>query len=146
MPSEAPARGRGRPPGMKNKATIERELRLSIEREIDMAAMIDAAKAGRREMAKDVLARAMIYAEGATGNYRPKMKKETGRDDNPDGDHQLFGQWFDRWVFCAKEVAKYQSPQIKSVDAPTPAPDPRDLEAKSRKRFGLRVFEGGKEV
>lgn len=31
------------------------------------------------------------------------------------GDWSLFGNWFDRWVFCAKSLAEFQSPKYKAI-------------------------------
>lgn len=130
----------GKIKGSKNKTTIERELKA--------AGVIDAARKEGRELATSVLERLMKIAEGATGVNRPVTDKEIaeGKARNPDGDWGRFGEWFDRTAYCAKELAKYQSPQIRAVDAPAPPPDPQDVDRQSRKRFGLRVFEGGRPV
>ena len=135
-----PRPGGGRPKGQKNRATIERE--------INAAQVIDRARKEGRDLAVTVLERLMNVAEGATGLNRPISAKEAagGAQPNPDGDWGRFGEWFDRTAYCAKELAKFQSPQIKAMEAPTPPPDPADIEQKSRKRFGLRVFEGGKPL
>lgn len=130
----------GRAKGTKNKATIERE--------INAAQVIDRARKEGRDLAVTVLERLMNVAEGACGLNRPIPAKDlaAGAQNNPDGDWGRFGEWFDRTAYCAKELAKYQSPPIKAMEAPTPAPDPKDVEQRSRKRFGLRVFEGGKPL
>jgi len=141
MPRGGARPGAGRRHGGKNRATIERELK----------AVAETGNLQGRELAKDVLDRMMKLAEGAAGFHQPPSPSEIqaaqaeGRQ-IPTGDWDRFGQWFDRIAYCAKELAKYQSPQIKAVDAPAPPPDPKDLEQKSRKRFGLRVFEGGKPL
>jgi hypothetical protein len=136
--------GAGRPKGAKNKATIEREL--------NVAAVIDRARKEGRELAVDVLERAMKTAEGATAMTKPVTEREKfeaaakgiALQDNRDGSWELFGQWFDRWTYCADKLSKFQSPVIKAVEAPAPPPDPKQIEAGSRRKFGLRVFEGGK--
>ena len=130
----------GRKKNTPNKATLERQ--------INAAQVIDRARKEGRDLAVTVLERLMNVAEGATGLTRPTAKAEiaAGRAANPEGNWDLFGQWFDRTAYCAKELAKFQSPQIKAMEAPTPPPDPADVEQKSRKRFGLRVFEGGKPL
>lgn len=123
----------GRKPGSKNKATLEREAK----------AAIDQARAARVELAKDSLVRYQGVAEGATGRFRQLVETVEG---NTAANWKLFGEWFDRMLHCAEAAAKYQSPPIKAVDAPAPPPDPRELEANSRKRFGLRVFDGGRAL
>lgn len=142
-PPKGSIRYGGRAKGVKNRATVERELKAAAE-----AAAI---QGEGRELAKDVLARMMKLAEGVAGLHRPPSPIEVDAAEAegkaiPEGDWDRFGQWFDRVAYCAKELARYQSPQIKAVDAPTPPPDPKDLERSSRKRFGLRVFEGGKPL
>ena len=132
--------GSGRKAGTKNRATVERE--------INAAAVIDRARKEGRQLAVDVLEKLMNLAEGAAAENRPTTEKEmtAGASQNPDGDWTRFGEWFDRTAYCAKELAKYQSPQIKAIEQPAPAPDlnaPRD---QPRRRFGLRVFEGGKPL
>lgn len=128
----------GRLKGSKNKTTLEREA----------AAAVDAARGQQRELAKDVLERLMKVAEGATSLNKPTTQAELARGvaANPDGDWERFGAWFDRTAYCAKELAKYQSPQIKAVDAPAPPPDPGQLERDGRRVFHLRVFEGGRPL
>jgi hypothetical protein len=149
--------GAGRKAGGKNKATLEREL-------LAAKATIRQAKEGR-ELAKDVLERLMLdldrfksLAEGAAALHKPptagelKAAAERGLS-LAKGDWGLFGEWFDRAVgtardaaTVAKDLAKYQSPQIRAVDAPAPPPDPEKLREGSTRRFGLRVFEGGKPL
>jgi hypothetical protein len=135
-----PRPGGGRPKGQKNRATIERE--------INAAQVIDRSRKEGRDLAVTVLERLMNVAEGAAGLNRPTAARDlaTGAKANPDGDWNRFGEWFDRTAYCAKELAKFQSPQIKAMEAPTPPPDPDAVDQKSRKRFGLRVFEGGKPL
>lgn len=139
--------GAGRRQGTKNKATIQREL--------EAAARVAAAAGGKtRESALAVMERLLSVAEGATAAFRPTLKKEiqaaaaigTVIEANPDGDPNHFRAFLDLTFSISKELAKYQAPQIKAVDAPAPPPDPKDLEQKSRRRFGLRVFEGGKPL
>lgn len=141
MPGAKPGERRGgRQKGTPNKATRERQ--------INAAAEIDRARREGRELAKDVLERFMKLAEGACAVNRPTAAEDIakGKAENPDGDWGRFGEWFDRTVYCAKELAKYQSPQIKGVDAPAPPPDPKTLEQGSKRKFGLRVFEGGRAL
>ena len=131
--------GAGRKRGGKNKATIERE--------INAAAVIDRARKEGRELAVDVLERIMKLCEGAAGAFRPTTQRDVaaGNPTNPDGNEPVFGQWVDRWTYCAKELAKYQSPQVKAIEQPAPPPDVNAPEDKPR-LVKLRVFEGGKPV
>lgn len=113
--------GSGRVKGTPNKATVERKL----------AAEIDAARAGEKELGKDVLERAMRFAEGVVSLNRPEPVVVEGKvSGTQGGDWDRFGAWFDRWVFCAKELAKYQSPQLRAIAvAPMPAlPEPKVIE------------------
>jgi hypothetical protein len=168
MPNGGARTGAGRKSGGKNKATIARELQA--------AQQVAAAHGVGREMAIAVLERLMGdldrlkgIAEGAAGLHKPPTPAEITQAQAAEdakaiaenrepqtvyaGNWALFGEWYDRAVgtardaaTVAKDLAKYQGPQIKPVDAPAPAPDPRDLDQRSRKRFGLRVFEGGKPL
>lgn len=98
--------GGGRKPGTPNKKTIEMAA--------IAAAQIDAARASGKPLAKDVLQKMMEIAEGATGLHKPQQGTD-GRIIDGTGDWPLFGEWFDRTVYCAKELAKYQSPTFKAV-------------------------------
>lgn len=122
--------GGGRPKGSKNKATILREM--------GVAQLIDQARQEGRELPSTALERFMKLAEATFVANKPT---EDGK-----GDMALFGEWFDRAVYCAKELARYREPPIKAIDAPAPPPDPKDLEQSSRRKFGLRVFEGGRAL
>lgn len=120
----------------RNKATVLRE----TKRAEVIAAIVDSGK----PLALTVAQKAMEFAEGAVAAYRPTMAAElaAGKPRNPDGNHEEFGKWFDRWFRAIEMMAKYQSPQIKSTEAPTPPPEP----GTNKKRFTLRVFEGGRPV
>lgn len=120
----------GRQKGARNKATIQRE----IEAGKAAAEAIDKARSGQIELAKDVLRRLMKIAEGITSLNRPTTVREidAGTVPNKDGDWERFGQWFDRTVYCAKELARYESPTFKAVllqqDTPQPlAPQSNDV-------------------
>jgi hypothetical protein len=134
----------GREKGVKNKLTIQREQ--------EAAQRVAAARGPKaKEAALSVLERLMQVAEGATALHRPPGPKEVeaaaaSGQSLPKGDWGLFGDWWDRAAYAAKELAKYQAPQIKSVDAPAPPPDPDEVDRGSRRRFGLRVFEGGRPL
>jgi hypothetical protein len=99
----------GRAKGTLNKRTTEALLKA--------AQTIDAAREGRIELGKDVLDRMMKLAEGAASVHRPwtQADVDAGRAAAVGGDWDRFGLWFDRTVFCAKELAKYQSPTFKAI-------------------------------
>lgn len=125
---------RGRPKGSPNKATIERRLAA----EIDVARRAN--ERGVKELGVDVLERMMRLAEGAASLHRPPTPEQVrGAQAQEDaaaarekreprkifaGNWDLFGAWFDRTVFCAKEMAKYQSPTYKAIAVMTPPPAP----------------------
>lgn len=135
----------GRQKGTRNKATIAREELAKAE----LAASIRAAKASGSDSKYAIheMQKALKIAEDFAGKVQPNVNRtKAGIVRIVGGDAKLFGEWFDRWHTCLKELAKYQTPQMKAVEAPTPPPDPGELERKSRKRFGLRVFDGGRKV
>ena len=138
--SGGPRHGQGRPKGAKGKATIERE--------INAAQVIDRARKEGRDLAVTVLENLMNIALGATGLNRPTPKGQEGPNGqvNPNGDWDRFGAWFDRTAYCAKELAKYQSPQVKAMEQPTAPPGPGELERAGTRTFTLQVFEGGKAL
>jgi|GEM_PF-2452872 len=129
----------GRQKGTPNRSTVERQV--SSQMEISRAA-----RAG--VLGKEVLERLAKIAEGIAAAQQPKLIGQDARGQPvfEGGNWALFGEWFDRTAYCAKELMKYQNAPIKAVDAPTPPPDPREVEARSRKRFGLRVFDGGRPL
>lgn len=135
----------GRSKGTKNKATVAREELAKAE----LAASLKKAKAAGSDSKYAIheMQKALKIAEDFAGKVQPNVQRAKGGAVRIiGGDAKLFGEWFDRWHTCLKELAKYQTPQMKAVEAPTPPPDPGELERKNRKRFGLRVFEGGREI
>lgn len=136
MPSGKSKRGRKK--GGKNRATILRETK---QAEV-IAAAIDSGK----PLAITVLQRMMEFAEGAVATFKPTTKAEEARgmQANPDGSLEEFGKWFDRWAKVTMDLASYQSAKIKAMDKPTAPPEPG--KQGERKRFTLRVFEGGRQV
>lgn len=126
----------GRKKNTPNKVTVLRQ----TKRAEAIAQVIDSGK----PLAVTVLQKAMEFAEGAVSAYRPTMASDqaAGRKPNPDGSNEEFGKWFDRWFRCIETMAKYQTPQMKATEAPTPAP----LPGTHKKRFTLRVFDGGRVV
>ena len=166
-----PAKGTrpaGRKLGTKNKATVARELQA--------AQQILQAQSKDHESALAVLSRLLAdldrfkqLAEGAASYHRPPTAEELAAAQEAEdaiaeqegreartvsaGDWGLFGQWFDRTVstaqaaaVVAKELAKYQAPQIKAVDAPAPPPDIKAEGVMPKKRFTLTIFEGDRQV
>lgn len=137
----------GRKKGTPNKATAAREelARAQIAESLEKA---KAAGAASPRNALNEMYKAITIAEGMAGKFQPRdvVQDGNGKVTIVGGDIKLFKEWFGLYFDCAKELAKYQIPQIKAVDAPTPPPDPGELERTSRKRFGLRVFDGGREV
>ena len=101
--------GAGRKAGGKTKATLLREQKV--------AAVIDRSRREGRELGIDVLERMMKLCEGAAAEFRPTTQKDVakGATLNPDGDEPVFGQWVDRTIFCAKEIAKYETPQLRAI-------------------------------
>lgn len=128
--------GGGRPKGLKNRATVARE----TKRAEVIAQTIDSGK----PLAVTVLQKAMEFSEGAVAIYRPTMAAEiaAGKKVNPDASHEEFGKWFDRWLKCIEALARYQTPQMKAIEAPTPPP----AAGTNKKRFTLRVFDGGRLI
>lgn len=97
--------GAGRPPGALNKATLQAS-RIAV-REIEQA------RSSGRELAKEKLEKFLDICEGAAAIFRP-----SGRDgaiDRPPQDWTLFAEWMDRSIWCAAQLAKYQSPTFKAI-------------------------------
>jgi hypothetical protein len=99
-----PRPGGGRPKGLKNRATIERE--------INAAQVIDRARKEGRDLAVTVLERLMNVAEKIAVETRPQA---AGGAPNKNGDWDRFGEWFDRTAYCAEKLANYQSPKLRAV-------------------------------
>lgn len=137
----------GRAKGVVNKATIERE-RARLAAAVETAKAVKAVgglKLGIAEMQK-----ALVLAEGMARAYRPDITEKDGKVTLTGGDAKLFRDWFESWFNVMKELTKYQAPTYKAVDAPTPPPDPAEMEqqrnAPPRKRLTLRIFEGGRLI
>lgn len=107
--------GAGRPPKSQNKATVQASL-LAVRD-------IEAARASGRELAKDKLEKFLGICEGAAGLFRPSGTD--GSIEKAPQDWTLFAEWMDRAIYCAAQLAKYQSPTFKAihinVDQPTTA-------------------------
>lgn len=122
----------GRKKGVPNKATIEARERAARE--------LDAAKAGEKQIGKDVIEEMMFIAKGATASFQPVSEEQAQRAQAAGqtnvkpraGDMEKFGQWWDRTVFAAKELAKYQSPTFRAIMVSTagdaPKNDPKQIE------------------
>lgn len=137
----------GRQKGAKNKATLERE------REA-VAALTEVARKTPPVIGRTALERQVVLAEGMTARYQRVTEEQAAElraAGNPeakatDGDPTLYMKWFEIWHTCAKELTSYQAPKVKAVDAPAPPPDPNQMQRENTRRFGLRVFEGGKPL
>lgn len=106
----------GRQKGSKNLSTIQRELQAAQA----LIARRRAPPTDGIELAKDALERAMKMAEGVASLHCPpssaQIEAAAGQGKTlPLGDWGLFGDWFDRWTFCMKALAPYQSPQLRAV-------------------------------
>jgi hypothetical protein len=132
----------GRQKGAKNKATIAKE----AEARARIAESIGKAKTAKNVYyAMDEMHKAISIAEELTLLLRPVITKDkNGKITSKGGDIKLCREWFGQYKDLIELLAKYQVPQVKPVEAPTPPPDPKDLEQKSRKRFGLRIFDGSR--
>lgn len=128
--------GSGRKAGGKNKATVIRETKAA---EV-IAATIDSGK----PLAVTVLQKMMEFAEGAVAAFKPTLAGEVaaGATPNGDGNVEEFGRWFDRWIRVTEALAAFQSPKIKPMEIPAAAPRPGE----NRRKFTLRVFEGGRPM
>jgi hypothetical protein len=112
----------GRTKGPKNKSTVDRQ-KLGF-----IADENDAAMAGNEEVGVDALKECLAVSEGAMEYYRPlgmggqpNKDKAKGRqceadlNINEDLQWKAYGEWHDRRVYCAKELAKYQSPTVRAM-------------------------------
>jgi hypothetical protein len=128
----------GRQKGTPNRATVERQM--------------EAARAivsTERERGFSMLYRIASLCEGAAAASKPTLATELtkGASKNEDGDWGRFHGWVTLWAATAREITKYQQPQIKPVDAPAPPPDPnKQQDEHVPRRFSLRVFEGGRPL
>lgn len=130
----------GRVKGQKNIATREREI---LAAEIAKRQMSRAVEQGR-ELAVEALERYAKLFEGAASVFRPVTEKEVeaGNPPNPMGDWDKFRTWLGEARDTMKELAKYQSPQLRAIAiAPTPI-----VEEDHTKTFTLTVFEGGRSL
>lgn len=143
--SQKGVRKGGRQKGAKNKATIAREEEAKAK---IAAAMKSADRSADPKLAMNEIYKALAIAEGVAGKLQPRSisSDPQGLLAVEGGDMKGFGEWFDRWVKCVELLAKYQIPAIKPIEVPAAPPDPSDLDRNSRKRFGLRIFEGGRPL
>jgi hypothetical protein len=127
----------GRKVGTPNKLTVERQ-------EEAARALDRRARATPRPLAKDRLDELLDVALGAMQQFQPVTKEMVERAHavgntkvkESKGDWVGFGSWWDRAVFAAKELAKYQSPQLKAL-AMVQTPEP--LSAAANKDSALRL-------
>lgn len=131
----------GRVKGTKNRTTLEREL---IAAEVARRQM-SRAREQDRELAVEVIEKFMGEFQRAATHFRPTTSVEIaeGAKANQNGSWTKYGEWAERVVACAKELAKYQSPQLRAIAI---APAPQAEEGERRKRFTLTIFDGGKAL
>lgn len=101
---EKPKRRVGRPPGRKNKATIEREMlnhRRDAEQHRDPRTAI-------RKLSKEYLEDFTHVCAGYAAQYQP-------REGNPLADKAQFEFWMGWLLKFAAESARYQSPTFKAI-------------------------------
>jgi len=122
----------GRPPGIPNKATLQRVARAEQE-------MLDAKAAGRK-LAKDVLDDFMQLFAGMAAHYQPRPNRQ-GIEPNPNQSEPLFEKYAKLAVEAAKHLAPYQSPTFRAIMI-APPPDASTRRGKVT-RFSLTIFEGG---
>jgi hypothetical protein len=105
----------GRSRGTPNRATIERTKRAELE--------MAEAKAAGRKLCKDLLEDFAFQFADLASFYRSR------------NDLREYERWSLHAVSAAKEAARYQSPQLRSVEVlPTPP-------AERVRRFTLTVFD-----
>jgi hypothetical protein len=113
----------GRKAGTPNKLTVERQR--------EAARVLGRAKVTARPLAKDRLGELLDVALGAMQQFQPITKEMVERAHaigntkvkERKGEWRGFGSWWDRAVFAAKELAKYESPQLKAI-AMVQTPEP----------------------
>jgi hypothetical protein len=150
MPPKNPTKGYrfgGRKKGTPNKATVLREEAARAE---IAAALESGRKAGKGQprIALDDAYRLAAICEGIAGKCQPRdiVRDEAGKITIIGGDLEKMGEWIDRLWLITKELLKYQVAPMKAIDMPAPPPDPAALERNSHRRFGLRVFDGGRQI
>lgn len=97
----------GRKKGVPNKATIEKAL--IAEKIADQAEMRG------EKLAKEYLNDFLKVFAGMASFYQPAFPGISAQ--NPNEDEDQFTRWADRVIATAKELAKYQSPQLRSIEA-----------------------------
>lgn len=147
-PKPLPGRGPGRPVGVKNKSTLAREeLAKAQIAEAQAAARLASKTTGGSKFAIHEMQKALSIAESFASACQPKLDQgEDGKPKFTGGDPKAFGEWFDRYFKVLTVLAEYQAPKMRAVDAPTPPPDASEEQRKAKKRFGLKIFEGGRQI
>jgi hypothetical protein len=118
--------GRGAKPGERrggrSKGTVNRT---TTERALIAAKQVAEARIAGRPLAKEVLEKFMLLFQAKALRTQNSAKS--------------FTHWAKLTLDCAKALAPYQSPQLRSIEQPAPPPsisgEPQVI------RFGLRVFE-----
>lgn len=110
--------GAGRPRTKPNRSTV-------TAAEIAKAE-IEQARAEGRVLAKDRLEKYLDVCEGAMSIFRPNQDGTIAPGSVQNWDR--FAEWMDKSIYCAKELAKYQSAQYRAIaamSAPTTGGGPR---------------------
>jgi hypothetical protein len=141
----------------------EEQARLMMERDqtaerlriAGLAAEMVAARTAGIKLGREVLADLMTAFVSMVHYYAP-FRQAHGPDGRPilddagdpvleprpNGNPAEFKDYGGLALACAKELAQYQSPKLKAIVVAAPAPEPQKGEPV--RRFGLRVFEGGR--
>jgi hypothetical protein len=135
----------GRAKGTPNKATTAREE--AARAQIAAAVRRSPAAVDPRDARQEFYKLASI-AEGFAAKFRPRdiTQDQEGKLVIVGGDMKQFGEWFDRLKDVVFKMAEYQLPRYKAIEIPAPPPDPNASLEQPRKRFELRIFEGGRPI
>lgn len=143
----------GRAKGTPNKKHTERQIieaslkstiktKEDAERAKIAALAVQAAKReGGAKLAKDKLEEYMATLEGMAGFYQPRPPTQQA---NKNENFDRFITCLDLAVYCAKELAQYQSPKLRAVMIAAPPPK---ASGEKVTRFTLGIFDNqGREA
>lgn len=135
--AKSKTRHRGRIPGSKNKATIEKAI---IAEQINDRAKM---KNGN-PLAKEVLEKFMMLFAGMASQEQALLinpPEATAEDRNPRrGSIDQLERWAKNAIDTAAKLAPYQSPTFRAIIT-TPPPDPNAM--LGPQIIDLKIFEGG---
>ena len=119
----------GRKPGTPNKATIEKAI--IAERIVNEAEMKG------RKLGKEVLEEFMVMFAGIAAAHQPgEATREAIKAWSNTKDQVTFERYASLATTTAKELAKYQSPQLRAVMV-APAPQPNQGAKKTKFTFDI---------